>query len=67
MTDAEYTDRRNALIPQAEKDTDEKVGPRPASFPDLYYRLWNKHFFKRMTQLAKIAGLPVVTREEIET
>lgn len=64
MTNAEYVDRRNALVPQAVKDTDAKIGPRPERDPDLYYRLWNKHYFKRMTEFAIAAGLPVVTRPE---
>jgi cell division protein FtsL len=66
MTNAEYVDKRNYLVSQAVKDTDVKIGKKPEREPELYYHLWNKHYFKRMTELAKKAGLPVVTREEIE-
>jgi hypothetical protein len=51
MSDREYTERRNAIIPKAERVTDEAMG---AWRDNLEYRLgWGKVFLENMASLAR--------------
>jgi len=60
MTDDEYVNKRNKLIPQAVKLADENAGPEPKGtgpVKDAWNAIWNKEFHTQMNALARETGL----------
>jgi len=59
MTNIEYEEARNKLIPAAERYANEKEGkqPQPMQSRDEWVKAWNLAFLGKMDLLAKKQGL----------
>ena len=65
ISDVEYIDIRNRLIPKAVEYTNEFVGPEPDEYTarELWTGIWNRTYHKRMNELAIIVMKKVIEQE----
>jgi len=58
MTDTEYQERRNALIPLAEDDANDATKSLEfAYYSDEFHDIWNRVFHEQMNHYAREEGL----------
>ena len=57
MTNAEYREQRNKLIPGAEKYANEKHGKKATGDRDAWVKEWNCTFLDKMDEFAREIGL----------
>lgn len=57
MTDKEYEEKRNALIPEAERYANEKHGKFYSGNINTWRRDWTITFFNKMDELAYREGI----------
>ena len=57
MTNHEYEEQRNALIPRAIREADRLCGKEPGDDPEEWRGRWNRTYHSAMNRLAYEAGL----------